>query len=287
MNRFTILAVLVFVSASAFAFSNEKPAKDNVSKSLAFPVWGKKNNIGSFWGDVRDGGKRKHRGIDIFAKKGTPVVAIADGIIISKGNTPRGGKTLWLQTAGYGWRVYYAHLDEHKARVGQIVKKGDIIGTVGNTGNARTTPPHLHFGIYSWLGGAINPLPYVKNAPRVTTPYSVTKIQPAVAKADKKPAASVSKKETVDKTTSGYVFPSQYIAKTITLPADPSAKYYVTTKSNVVRVYGSSYTVVGKWTKYNHSKYPYKIALVNQQPVYVDKAGKLVTDKGVRIGSVI
>ena len=183
MTRLFLVTGLILVSAFSFAFFNSTPSP-SVSKTLAFPVWGKKSNIGSFWGDVRDGGKRKHRGIDIFAKKGTPVVAICDGVIVSRGNTPRGGKTLWMQAAGYAMTVYYAHLDEQKVRVGQAVKKGEIIGTVGNTGNARTTPAHLHFGIYTWLGGAINPLPYVKHAVKVTTPYK--KDTPAQAETKKK-----------------------------------------------------------------------------------------------------
>jgi murein DD-endopeptidase MepM/ murein hydrolase activator NlpD len=170
MNKLPIAALLISALLS-FSFTKKDPTpavskSRAISKSLAFPVAGKKNNIGSFWGDVRDGGKRKHKGIDIFAKKGTPVVAVSDGIIVSKGTTPRGGKILWLRTFDQPWVVYYAHLDKHKVHTGQFVKKGQVLGTVGNTGNARYTPAHLHFGIYSWAG-AINPLPYVKYSPRV------------------------------------------------------------------------------------------------------------------------
>ncbi|MGY8915482.1 MAG: peptidoglycan DD-metalloendopeptidase family protein, partial [Flavobacteriales bacterium] len=57
---------------------------------------------------------------------------------------------------------YYAHLDSIIARDGQRVKRGDTLGLVGNTGNARTTPPHLHFGIYGRGTGAINPLSFLK-----------------------------------------------------------------------------------------------------------------------------
>jgi murein DD-endopeptidase MepM/ murein hydrolase activator NlpD len=179
MKRFPI-ALLIACTLVSFGFT-KKPSKPAISKSLVFPVAGYRSNIGSFWGDVRDGGKRKHRGIDIFARKGTPVVAISDGIIVAKGNTPRGGKTLWLQSTSHPWTVYYAHLDEHKVRRGQIVKKGQVIGTVGKTGNARTTPPHLHFGIYTWKG-AVNPLPYVKNSPKVAAPKLVAQKQPAARK---------------------------------------------------------------------------------------------------------
>jgi len=173
MQKSAMLACLLGMSLLSFAFNGKKPSVE-LSQSLAFPVWGKKSNVGSFWGDVRDGGKRKHRGIDIFAKKGTPVVAITDGIIVEKGNSPRGGKTLWLQSVTHPWTVYYAHLDQHKVKKGQYVKKGDIIGTVGNTGNAKTTPAHLHFGIYTWAG-AVDPLPYVKHSPKVVTKKVVVK----------------------------------------------------------------------------------------------------------------
>ncbi|HUC80464.1 MAG TPA: M23 family metallopeptidase, partial [Flavisolibacter sp.] len=104
--------------------------------------------------------------IDIFAKKGTSVVAIADGVIVSKENTPIGGKVLWLKSAKHTWTAYYAHLDKQLVKEGQTVRKGQVIGTVGKTGNARSTPPHLHFGIATRKGWE-NPLPYVKNSPKV------------------------------------------------------------------------------------------------------------------------
>ena len=132
----------------------------NVGPSLDFPVTGTKARVGSVWGDSRDGGKRSHEGIDIFAPKKTPVVAIADGYISSVKNGGLGGKTVNLRPTGTNYSLYYAHLDEQLVTEGQYVKKGEVLGTVGNTGNARTTPPHLHFGIYTY-GGAIDPLPFV------------------------------------------------------------------------------------------------------------------------------
>jgi murein DD-endopeptidase MepM/ murein hydrolase activator NlpD len=134
---------------------------------MVFPVAGKHSVIGSFWGAVRDGGKRKHEGIDIFAKKGTPVVAITDGIVVEAGNTARGGKTVWLRSLNDEFVYYYAHLDRQVVQAGQYVKKGDSLGTVGKTGNAKFTPPHLHFGIYTY-SGPVNPLPIVKNLPKVS-----------------------------------------------------------------------------------------------------------------------
>ena len=141
----------------------------SVGPSLAFPVSGKAD-IGSFWGAGRDGGKRSHEGIDIFAAKGTPAVAAADGYVTGVKEGGIGGKTIWLRPAGKSYTLYYAHLDKQLVAEGQFVKKGETIGLVGNTGNARTTPAHLHFGVYTF-GGAVDPLPFVnrsnKTAPEV------------------------------------------------------------------------------------------------------------------------
>lgn len=127
-----------------------------------FPVAEKGNAaIQSFWGANRDGGKRSHEGLDIFADRGTPVLAASDGRISSTGNRGLGGKQVWQRSGIFGNALYYAHLDSIIATVGQRVKIGDTLGLVGNTGNARTTSPHLHFGIYQRGRGAVNPLPYI------------------------------------------------------------------------------------------------------------------------------
>jgi len=132
-----------------------------------FPVAGKGNAaIGSFWGMERDGGKRNHEGIDIFAKRGTPVVAITNGTISYTGERGLGGKQVWLRDGLFGKSLYYAHLDSIAVQDGMNVKTGDTLGFVGNTGNAKTTLPHLHFGIYQ--SGAINPLPFVYQTNAIT-----------------------------------------------------------------------------------------------------------------------
>ncbi|WP_324670793.1 M23 family metallopeptidase [Hymenobacter sp. GOD-10R] len=132
--------------------------------SLGFPVQGKTDTaVGSFWGMARDGGARRHEGIDIFAKRGTPVVAAAPGLITRTGVTNLGGNVVWLADAEHGQHLYYAHLDKQLVQPGQTVRRGDTLGLVGNTGNARTTSPHLHFGIYR-AGGAVDPLPFVRHA---------------------------------------------------------------------------------------------------------------------------
>jgi len=127
--------------------------------SLIFPVAGHSiSSAQSLFGVERDGGRRSHNGIDIFAPRGTPVVAVRQGRVTRVQTTPRGGKQVWLRD-GLDHNFYYAHLDSQLVREGQYVQPGDTLGLVGNTGNARTTPPHLHFGIYQ--GGPHDPWPFV------------------------------------------------------------------------------------------------------------------------------
>ena len=129
--------------------------------SLRFPVEGAdEGNIQSVFGDARDGGSRDHHGVDIFARRGTPVLAAANGIVRRVDTTEIGGRVVWLSDAEHGQSIYYAHLDDWAVESGRQVKKGDVLGYVGNTGNARTTPPHLHFGIYS--RGPVDPLPFIR-----------------------------------------------------------------------------------------------------------------------------
>lgn len=168
-----VLLCMAFVSFSSETPRRKSRSRDR-SRSLAFPVAGKRSGIESFWGANRGGGTRKHKGIDIYARKGTPVVAIRDGIIVKRSRTLNGGKTLWLKPTHQSWTAYYAHLDKQLVKKGQRVRKGEVIGTVGNTGNARSTPSHLHFGISPGKGW-INPLPYVKHSPKVVASYRLKK----------------------------------------------------------------------------------------------------------------
>lgn len=140
--------------------------------SLAGPVDSSaRQHIGSVFGDPRDGGARRHEGIDIFADRYTPVVAAAEGTVTRVGDNRLGGRVLWLRPKGYAITdritLYYAHLDTQLVVSGQAVQIGDTLGLMGNTGNARTTPPHLHFGIYG-PEGAVDPLPFVQ--PKKSTP---------------------------------------------------------------------------------------------------------------------
>ncbi len=137
-----------------------------IGPSLAYPIpAAAKPRLVSVWGNPRDGGARKHEGIDIAAAKRTPLLACANGTITSVKEENLGGKVIFLRPDGRDYSLYYAHLDEQLVYAGQHVQTGDTIGLVGNTGNAKTTGPHLHFGIYT-NNGAIDPLPFVdKNKP--------------------------------------------------------------------------------------------------------------------------
>jgi len=140
-----------------------------VAPSLAFPVSGRQeSDVGSKFGVERDGGARQHHGIDIFAPRGTPVIAASAGVVRRVEETPRGGLVVWL-TDDRQNRLYYAHLQSQAVTAGQRVEVGDTLGTVGNTGNAITTPPHLHFGIYRRGDGPVDPWWFV-HQPRGSSP---------------------------------------------------------------------------------------------------------------------
>lgn len=132
--------------------------------SLIFPVANHNmSDVISAWGAERDAGARSHEGIDIRAKRGTPVVAAKNGFITQAGTNNLGGKTVFLSAVDSPYSLYYAHLDSQLVSTGQRVIAGDTLGLVGNTGNAITTSPHLHFGIYARGSGAVNPLPFVND----------------------------------------------------------------------------------------------------------------------------
>ncbi|HEX9690583.1 MAG TPA: peptidoglycan DD-metalloendopeptidase family protein [Gemmatimonadales bacterium] len=125
--------------------------------SLDFPVAGRDMAaIRSKFGAPRDGGRRDHQGVDIFARRGTPVLASAAGRARA-GTNRLGGNVIWLRDTAHGRSLYYAHLDRHAFEGTRIVAIGDTLGFVGNSGNARTTPPHLHFGIYMRRIGPVDP----------------------------------------------------------------------------------------------------------------------------------
>jgi murein DD-endopeptidase MepM/ murein hydrolase activator NlpD len=133
-----------------------------------FPVYGPHSFTDTFGGYRGDVPGNWHHGDDIFAPLGAPVLACADGTVFSVGWNDTGGNRLWLRD-GQGNEFYYAHLSAYSpaARNGHRVKAGEVIGFVGNTGDAEGTPYHLHFEAhpvaYLALGydGAVDPTPYL------------------------------------------------------------------------------------------------------------------------------
>ena len=137
-------------------------------KHYVFPVYGPSaygDSFGAPRGDVSGGW---HHGDDIFAPLGAPILAVADGTVFSVGWNDVGGWRLWLRDQ-QGNEFYYAHLSAYTALAvnGRHVHAGDVLGFVGNTGDAATTPFHLHFEVHPvsllFLGydGAVNPTKYL------------------------------------------------------------------------------------------------------------------------------
>lgn len=137
-------------------------------RPLIIPVSGVPTGmLSDNYDDPRSGG-REHRAIDIMAERGTPVLAADDGTIVKLFDSDRGGLTIYQFDPTETYSYYYAHLDAYADALeeGQSVKRGDLIGYVGTSGNAPDSAPHLHFQISEldedkswWLGEPMNPFP--------------------------------------------------------------------------------------------------------------------------------
>jgi murein DD-endopeptidase MepM/ murein hydrolase activator NlpD len=156
---------LVFYARVAKLYTQSPASKiamplEDVSRKEVTDTWQAPRGVG-----------RRHEGQDIFAPKGTPILSATNGYIYKIGENNLGGQTVSVISSG-GRVYYYAHLDSYARgiEVGDRVTTRTVLGYVGTTGNAQGTPPHLHFGIYTWTG-AINPLPLLTDrvAPTVTT----------------------------------------------------------------------------------------------------------------------
>lgn len=145
---------------------------------LAVPIPGvARGRITDSWGDPRDNGLRLHHGTDIAAPANTPILAAAPGTIEKLWTSAAGGTTIYVRSPARTWTYYYAHLSGYAPGLheGQAVRKGELLGYVGDSGNAGAGNFHLHFGLtrtrpeQHWYEGRdVDPYPYLagKTLPR-------------------------------------------------------------------------------------------------------------------------
>jgi murein DD-endopeptidase MepM/ murein hydrolase activator NlpD len=136
-----------------------------VADGFAFPIAGPHAFADTFGAPRMTGTpyEHKHQGTDVFAPYGASLRAMERGVVVRMGADLLGGTKLWLVGAT-GTRYYYAHLSGYAPGIadGMVVEAGAELGYVGKTGNARTTPPHLHIELHPGGGAAINPYPLLK-----------------------------------------------------------------------------------------------------------------------------
>jgi peptidoglycan LD-endopeptidase LytH len=159
-------AASISVSAADYAVLTQR--------DLMIPVRGvNSSDLKDSFDEVR-GGTRRHNAIDILAPRGTPVVAVDDGLVKKLFTSIPGGLTIYQFDRQEIYCYYYAHLDHYADGLteGKLVNKGEILGFVGTTGDAPPNTPHLHFGITKlgpekkyWQGVDINPYPILKHEP--------------------------------------------------------------------------------------------------------------------------
>jgi murein DD-endopeptidase MepM/ murein hydrolase activator NlpD len=130
-------------------------------RGLTCPVAGP-HTYSDTWGAPRSGGRR-HKGVDLMAAAGSRLVAVEAGTVTRAGwGGQLGGLRVWLRGDRSHDSYYYAHLSRVAVRAGQRVRRGQLVGRVGSTGNAAEDAPHLHFEVHPDGGPAVNPTPYVR-----------------------------------------------------------------------------------------------------------------------------
>ena len=150
-------------------FASQADYQALAERRLTIPVSGiMATHLTDTFGDERGGGSRPHQALDIMAPRGTPVVAVEDGRVEKLFESRPGGLTIYQFDPSRTYSYYYAHLDRYADGLteGKAVKRGEVIGYVGFTGNASPEGPHLHFAIFKlgpekrWYEGTpLNPFP--------------------------------------------------------------------------------------------------------------------------------
>ena len=138
--------------------------------SLGMPIAGvDPGTLKSNFSEARGG--HTHEALDIMAPRGTPVLAVAEGNVVKLFTSKQGGLTVYQFDNSATWCYYYAHLDRYapSLKEGMLLRKGDVLGYVGSTGDASPNAPHLHFAVFQlgpekhwWQGTAIDPLPLLR-----------------------------------------------------------------------------------------------------------------------------
>ena len=184
-----VLAVVAYIYSSPTSSSSAQPVApsapntitvEKLPSGLVLPVQGvRADQLTDTWGQSREGGKRAHEAIDIMASGGTLVLSALPGTVEKLFQSDRGGITAYVRTDDGQWQLYYAHLRGYAPGLaeGQHLKQGQVIGYVGDTGDAGPGNYHLHFAINRmqpgqgwWQGTATNPYPILVGPNLAGTP---------------------------------------------------------------------------------------------------------------------
>jgi peptidoglycan LD-endopeptidase LytH len=146
----------------------QAPVESPSAGRLATPIHGiDPSKLRSNFDEIRDG--HRHEALDIMAPRGTPVMAVAQGNVVKLFTSKQGGLTVYQFDDPQTMCYYYAHLDRYapELKEGTLLRKGDVLGYVGSTGDASPEAPHLHFAVFRlgpekqwWKGTPVDPLPF-------------------------------------------------------------------------------------------------------------------------------
>lgn len=146
------------------------------ARGLMVPVAGvDPADVPDTFDERRDAGRRRHRALDIPAPRGTPVVSADDGVVLAVRTSRLGGRSVYAADPDRRFVYYYAHLDRYRPglRRGMALRRGDVLGAVGTSGNADRRGPHLHFQVLVypsdgrwWHGEPVDPRPFFVHAGR-------------------------------------------------------------------------------------------------------------------------
>lgn len=176
--RSTVFILVATVAAGCFGGGPPPGGSPRVAadreylrdRRLMVPVDGvRPSELVDTYNAARSGGRR-HHALDVMARRGTPVISADDGVVRRISTNALGGRTVYVVDHQQRFVHYYAHLDRYARglREGQRVRKGDLLGSVGSTGNADRNAPHLHYQLLRyanarmwWAGDPVNPVPYL------------------------------------------------------------------------------------------------------------------------------